>query len=112
MLGWACVGLGIAGLILPVLPGTVFLILAAACFTRSSPRFERWLLGHPQLGPPVQQWRQTGAIPRRIKAFAVFSMAVSWLVLYETGAPDAVKYGCLAAMAGAAAYILTRPEKV
>jgi uncharacterized membrane protein YbaN (DUF454 family) len=61
---------GVAGLFLPLVPGTVFLIVAAACFTRSSPRFETWLLDHPRLGPPVRRWRANGSIPRPAKAFA------------------------------------------
>ena len=63
-LGWVFTLVGIAGIFLPLVPGVVFLILAAACFARSSPRFEAWLLGHTRLGPPIRRWRETGAIPR------------------------------------------------
>ena len=68
--GWLCTLLGIVGLVLPVMPGTVFLIAAAWCFSRSSPRFEEWLIGHPQLGPQVVRWRRTGSIARRVKYIA------------------------------------------
>ena len=51
--GWIFTALGVVGLILPLMPGTIFLILAAWCFSQSSPRFEAWLLGHPRLGPQV-----------------------------------------------------------
>jgi uncharacterized protein len=101
---------GVAGLFLPLVPGTVCLIVAAACFTRSSPRFEAWLLDHPRLGPPVRQWRATGAIPRPAKALAVTSLGLSWLVVLLTDAPELLKTGLLPVFLAVAAYIVTRPE--
>ena len=80
VLGSTFVAIGAIGIVLPGLPGTVFLSLAAACFARSSPRFEAWLLEHPRLGPPVRQWRKTGAIPLPVKWIACLSMAASWLI--------------------------------
>jgi len=109
-LGWICVGIGGAGIFLPLVPGTLFLIIGAACFTRSSPRFEAWLLNHPRLGPPVRQWRETGSIPRSAKAFAAASLAASWLILLATNAPAAVKAGCLVIFCAVAVYVATRPE--
>jgi uncharacterized membrane protein YbaN (DUF454 family) len=109
-LGWVFVAAGVAGIFLPLVPGTLFLIIGAACFTRSSPRFEAWLLNHPRLGPPVRQWRETGSIPRAAKAFAVASLVASWLILLATNAPDPVKIGCLAVFAAVAVYIVSRPE--
>lgn len=54
--GWLMVALGFIGALLPVMPTTIFLIAAAGCFARSSPRFERWLLDHPRFGPPLVAW--------------------------------------------------------
>ncbi len=108
--GWLCVVIGVAGLILPILPGTVFLILAAWCFSRSSERFETWLLGHPRLGPSVVAWRARGVIPRKAKLWAGGSMAAGAVLAWLGGAPGwalAVAYVC---MGGAAAYVFTRPE--
>ena len=109
--GWIFLAVGIAGLVLPLLPGTLFLILSAACFTRSSPRFEAWLLDHPRFGPPVRQWRATGAIPRYAKIFAVVSLAASWVIMLTTEAPALVKAGCLVLFCAVALYIVTRPER-
>ena len=102
--------IGIAGLLLPLLPGVVFLILAAACFSRSSARFEAWLLTHRHFGPPIIAWRTTGSIPRRAKWAACLGMSGSWLLLALSGAPLYVKIGVAAVMLGSAAYILTRPD--
>jgi uncharacterized membrane protein YbaN (DUF454 family) len=79
--GIVLVGIGIAGYFLPVLPGTIWLILAAGCFARSSPKFEAWLLNHPKFGPSVVAWRKNGAIPRKAKFLAIGMMAVSFTIL-------------------------------
>src|SRR5687768_16982809 len=108
--GLILLGAGIAGIFLPLVPGTLFLILAAACFTRSSPRFEAWLVDHPRLGPPIRQWRQTGAIPRQIKVYACLSLLASWLILLAVRAPDIVAMVCLAIFVAVGAFIATRPN--
>ena len=60
--GGVFVVLGVIGAVLPLLPSTVFFILAAACFARSSPRIEAWLLSFPAVGEAVRAWRDG---PRR-----------------------------------------------
>ena len=75
--GWLFVGLALSGVVLPVLPTTPFLLLAGACFARSSPRFHSWLLDHPSFGPVVREWREHHSIPYRTKLFAIGLMAVS-----------------------------------
>jgi uncharacterized membrane protein YbaN (DUF454 family) len=111
VLGWLFLAVGVVGVVLPLVPGTLFLILAAACFTRSSPRFEAWLLHHPTLGPPVRQWRATGSIPRRVKIFAVASLALSWGLVLWAEPPTFVPPLTLAIFCAVAAYIVTRPER-
>jgi uncharacterized protein len=101
---------GLIGLILPYVPGVVFLILAAACFTRSSPRLEQWLLEHPRLGPPVVAWRTNGAIPRRAKLFACGGMAVSFAMLFVLGAPWIAILVVGMVIAGSMAFVLSRPD--
>lgn len=109
--GWAFVALGVAGLILPVMPGVVFLILAAACFSRGSPRLEAWLLNHPRLGPSVVAWRRDGAIPARAKVAAFAGMAFSVALVVLSGAPPIAIGSTVALVVAGAAYVGTRPSR-
>lgn len=103
--------IGVAGVFLPLLPGTVFLILAAACFAKSSPRLEEWLLSHPRFGAGVKRWRESGAIPRRAKIAALSMMAVSAALVGALAVPLGVKLISISAMALAAAFVASRPHK-
>ena len=109
-LGWLFFLVGIAGLVLPLVPGTLFLILSAACFARSSPRFESWLLNHSLFGPPIRQWRKTGAISLRAKWIALASLAAGWLIVLATGASAAFAIITLGLYCAVAGYIFTRPS--
>jgi uncharacterized protein len=80
-LGLLCVGLGGIGAVVPGLPTTVFFIAAAACFTRSSPRLERWVLELPGIGPMVRDHRAGLGMPRRAKV-----LACSMIALFVTAA--------------------------
>ena len=69
--GHLCLALGVTGVILPVLPGVVFLIGAAACYARGSMRFYNWLLAHKWLGPPVRDWEEHRAMTVRAKVVSI-----------------------------------------
>lgn len=109
--GLLLTGVGIIGVILPVMPGTVFLILAAACFARGSPRLEAWLLNHPRLGPTVVAWRRDGAIPPKAKAMAFAGMALSIVLVSLSGAPPIAIWSTVAFVAAGALYVGTRPSR-
>jgi hypothetical protein len=84
-LGWCAVALGLAGVFVPGLPSTVFVILAAYLFSKCSPRWEAWLLSHRWLGPGLRRFREQGGMPRPAKVAALASMwsavSVSCLML-------------------------------
>lgn len=70
--------LGIIGIFTPVLPTTPFLLLATACYARSSRRFYNWLMNHPAFGPLVVEWRTYRSIPWKIKLVAVATMTLTF----------------------------------
>ncbi|MEM6709691.1 MAG: YbaN family protein [Pseudomonadota bacterium] len=65
--GWLCLGLGFLGALLPLLPTTPFVLLAAYCFARSSPTWHRWLLTHRLFGPLILDWQTHRALRRGAK---------------------------------------------
>lgn len=109
LLGGVAVALALVGVVLPVLPTTPFLLVAAWAFARSSPRLDAWLRTHPRLGPLLAAWESRRAIPRRAKAVAGVSLPVSWLMLSFGGAPVIVLIGAATVMLTAGVWILTRP---
>ena len=80
LLGAVFVALGVAGIFLPILPTTPFLLLAAACFARASSRVYNWLLNHSILGPIVLEWRRHRSMPYRAKLIALVLIVVSFSV--------------------------------
>jgi uncharacterized membrane protein YbaN (DUF454 family) len=108
--GFLMTALGIVGVFLPLLPTTPFLLVAAWCFSRSSPRFEQWLLDHRTLGPPLANWRREGAISARAKIAAVGLIALSYgILLYRLQPSPALAVSVGLVLAGSIAFIVTRP---
>ena len=109
-LGGVFLAAGLVGVVLPVLPTTPFLLLAAGCFAKSSPRLHRWLLAHPTFGPPIRNWEENGAISRPAKRLAVGSMAAVFVLSAVLGLalPLLALQGVL--IAAGSAFILTRPD--
>jgi uncharacterized protein len=81
--GWFAVAVGSVGIVVPGLPTTVFFIIAAACFSKSSPRFEAWVLALPRIGPMVRDHRAGLGMPRRAK---VWALAMMWTAIVVSGA--------------------------
>jgi hypothetical protein len=110
VVGSAALGLGIVGIFVPVLPTTPFLLVAAACYARSSDRLYTWLLGQPSLGRIVSEWRRSRSLPVGVKPRALLVVAVTFAISILVVDSLAVRLG-LAAVALVLAWFLWRiPE--
>lgn len=69
--GWVSFVLGVIGAFLPIMPTVPFMLLAAACFARSSPRFYIWITRHPTFGPPVANYLAGKGLPLKAKIIAL-----------------------------------------
>ena len=113
---WRCLGLlfvaiGCAGVVLPVLPTTPFMLLALWAFAKGSPALHAWLITHPNFGPPLQDWTRYGVIPRQAKTVAISVMLISLGVTIYSGAAGPVVLGLvIALMLAGAGFILSRPS--
>lgn len=112
LLGGLMVLLGIIGAFLPVMPTTVFLLMALACFSKSSPRFEQWLLQHPRFGASLRAWREDRVVPPRAKISACLGMSIGLLILAATPAPWWVVVSVAVMELFVAVYLLRRPSFV
>ena len=109
-LGLLLVAFGIIGIVLPVMPTTIFFILALTCFTRSSPALEQWLLNHPRYGVTLKQWQAHKVVPVKAKCYAAIGMLIGFIFLLYSNAPIWVI--CLVAVIEVSVmiYLILRPS--
>lgn len=108
--GGLALSLGTVGIFLPLLPTVPFLLLAAVCFARGSERLHHWLLSHRLFGPPIEDWRDRGAIRRRAKWAASLSILAALGLAVAFGASTKALAIQAVALAGVALFVWTRPE--
>lgn len=77
ILGLLSLGVGTLGIFLPLLPTTVFVLIAAWCFAKSSPKWHQKLLDNRTFGPIISDWETNRCIPPKARAIAVISMGIA-----------------------------------
>ncbi len=107
-LGLACVGIGAVGIVVPGLPTTVFFVVAAWAFSKSSPRLEAWVLGLPQIGPMVSDHRAGLGMPRRAKFLAIGCIVVFSTISIFLVEQPVVRLAILATAAVGVVYVWRR----
>ena len=110
MAGVLFVAVGTIGVILPLLPTTPFLLLAAYCFARSSPKLHDWLLNHRSFGPLISNWDRYGSIDRRSKCIAMIVILMTLGISVAIGVPWWALASQIVVLAIVSTFILTRPE--
>lgn len=109
--GFVCVGLASLGVVLPLLPTTPLLLVAAACFARTDPRFHRWLLTNRMFGPIIRDWQRHRCIPLRAKIATVIMVGLvggSSVVFYIPLMPVKILVGTF--LMGLLVWILSHPS--
>ena len=110
LLGLVAVGLGAVGVVLPLLPTTPFLLLAAFAFARSSERWHQWLVNHQIFGPLIEDWNRYGAISRSAKTVSVLSMLAVVLISVALKVPALVLAIQAMVLMMVAIFVLSRPS--
>lgn len=105
-----CLALGIAGVFLPGLPTTVFILMASWAAARSSPRIHAWLHRHRLFGPMLRNWEAGGYVSRRAKHSAAITMAISAVILWWLTQPWWVPALATSCMVTVLLWLWRRPE--
>ena len=101
---------GMLGVIVPLLPTTPFLLVAAFAFMRSSQRLHDWLVNHPLFGTLIDDWHRHKAIGRPAKIAAVVSMVAVFLIAAGLGAPGWALLLQALVLGAAGWYVVSRPS--
>ena len=110
--GWLSLALGVAGVLLPVVPASPLLGVAAVAFSRSSQRWHDWLVNRSWFGPAIRDWEKNGTVPKSAKWLAtgsVISILVAMTVFLSVH--WAFKVGIAVLALATLVYIWTRPSK-
>ncbi|WP_101066761.1 YbaN family protein [Roseovarius salinarum] len=110
LLGLLSLGLGLLGVVVPLLPTVPFILLAAFCFARSSARLHNWLVRHPRFGAVIADWRDHGAISLRGKRLATLGIVAVAVISFVSGVAAYIILIQLVVLSLVLLFIWTRPH--
>lgn len=87
ILGFCSLGLAYVGVVTPGIPYSPFVVFAAYCFAKSSPKMHAWIMNHKTFGPFINNWNQKRVFPLKLKFFMLASMTVSLLLMWGGSVP-------------------------
>ncbi|WP_307591444.1 YbaN family protein [Variovorax paradoxus] len=111
VLGCMSLAFGVVALVVPLIPEIVFLALAAACFSRSSPAMDRWLSTHPRFGKLITNWQTSKALSRSTKWVITASMVASFRLIFFETQSHSIQSGVAILMLAVLVYVWRRPEQ-
>ena len=111
VLGCLSLAIGVVALVVPLIPGIVFLALAAACFSRSSPAMDKWLTTHPRFGKLITNWQTAGVISRSTKWVITASMVASFSLIFLETQSRGIQAVVALVMLAVLVYVWRRPEQ-
>ncbi len=109
IVGIVSLALGGLGVVLPLLPTTPFILVAAFAFAGSSEKLHQWLLDHDMFGPLIANWRSDGAISRKAKIASILAMVAVIAVSLVLGVPAYAIIIQALVLSAAAVFVLSRP---
>jgi len=110
VLAYAATALGVAGVFLPLLPATPFLLVAVWAASRGSQRVHDWIYRQPQFARLINDWHEQGAVPSSAKWLATAMMTMSWLYLFWSGYDWGFLLGMSLFFLCIGAFLWTRPN--
>jgi len=85
VLGFLSLGMAYVGVITPGLPYSIFVVFAAYCFAKGSPKMHAWLYNHKLFGPFLTNWSEKRVFPNKMKYFMLAMMSSSLIIMFFTG---------------------------
>jgi uncharacterized membrane protein YbaN (DUF454 family) len=111
LFGWISFGVGIVGIVTPILPTVPFFLLASWCFSKGSPKFHAWIRDHKYAGPIIHDWEEHRSISKKSKIKAIITIVISFAISIAVVKPLGLKIMLICIGVAVSTFILTRKSR-